>query len=49
MLSRYEPKVWARLIAIDSSGDASPIEGALDEAMRTLPQVILQTLHDVAS
>lgn len=49
MLSRYEPKVWARLIAIDSSQDASPIEAALDEATRTLPQVILQTLHDVAA
>lgn len=49
MLSRYEPKVWAKLIAIDSSEDASPIEAALDEAMRTLPQVILQTIHEVAS
>ena len=49
MLSRYEPKAWAKLIAIDSSEDASPIEAALDEAMRTLPQVILQTIYDVAS
>ncbi|MGY1593084.1 YaaC family protein [Geodermatophilus sp. SYSU D00708] len=48
MLSRYEPKAWAHLISIDASADASPIEGALDEAMRTLPQVLLQTLHDVA-
>jgi len=48
MLSRYEPKVWAHLISIDTSADASPIEGALDEAMRALPQVLLQTLHDVA-
>ncbi|MGZ3303803.1 MAG: YaaC family protein [Isosphaeraceae bacterium] len=48
MLSRYQPKEWSRLINIDLSEDASPIEGALDEAMRSLPQLILETLHVVA-
>jgi len=49
MLSRYEPRAWAGLIDIDLSKDASPIEAALEEAGRSLPQVILQTLHDVVS
>jgi hypothetical protein len=49
MLARYQPAQWAKLIDIDASRHAVPIEKLLDQAMKHLPVLIADTIEDVAT
>jgi hypothetical protein len=43
-LARYEPATWSKLIDIDRSSEANAIEHLLDEAIGSLPTVIVHLL-----
>lgn len=43
-LARYEPGAWSKLIDIDRSAEANAIEHLLDEAIGSLPAVIVRAL-----
>jgi hypothetical protein len=43
-LSRYEPAAWSKMIDIDRSAEANPIEHLLDEASHSVPAAVLHLL-----
>ena len=47
-ISRYQPAEWGRHIDVDRSPHAVPIERLLDDAVRVVPQLIAETLNEVA-
>jgi hypothetical protein len=47
MLARYEPASWVSQLQVDNSSVAVPLEAALDHAVDTCPQLILQAIHTV--
>ncbi|MEE1806766.1 YaaC family protein [Streptomyces sp. BE133] len=49
MLARYQPAEWARLIDVDNSQHAIPIERILEQAMEHLPTLIAATIEEVAT
>ncbi len=44
ILARYEPRRWAQLLDLDSSGAAVLIEYALNEALTVVPHLVLEAL-----
>lgn len=48
MLARYQPAEWATHINIDTSPYAAPIERLLKTAIRVVPEVISETIEQVA-
>jgi hypothetical protein len=44
ILARYEPRRWAQLLDLDSSGAAVLIEYALEEALTVIPHLVLEAL-----
>jgi hypothetical protein len=48
MLARYEPASWTKLLDVDSSPDAVPLEALLNEALDTCPQLILHAIRGVS-
>jgi hypothetical protein len=43
-LARYEPAIWSKMIDIDQSAEANPIEHLLEEAIESVPAAILYLL-----
>jgi hypothetical protein len=43
-LARYEPVAWAKMIDIDRSAEANPIEHLLEEALESIPAAVLYLL-----
>ena len=48
MLARYQPAEWASHIDIDASENAVAIECLLKEAIRILPQLVVETIDQIA-
>ncbi|MEJ3741743.1 YaaC family protein [Actinomycetes bacterium KLBMP 9797] len=48
MLARYEPASWTEHLDVDSSPDAVALETALERALDTCPELILQTMRRVS-
>lgn len=46
MLARYQPDTWARHLDVDAVETAVPLEALLDQALDTLPAVILAVLTE---
>ena len=46
--TRYEPDRWTRLIDINHFMEASAIEHLLEVAWDVVPDVVEETIHDVA-
>jgi hypothetical protein len=44
MLARYHPAAWTRALDVDRSPMAVPLEDALEEALRAVPQLIVTAL-----
>ncbi len=42
--ARNDPELWIAAIDVNSSPQAVPIEGALEEALETVPELILDAL-----
>lgn len=49
VLARYEPSTWVKLISIDDSQHAVPIERPLERAINHLPVVIADTITEVST
>ncbi|WP_405633746.1 YaaC family protein (plasmid) [Streptomyces sp. NBC_00016] len=49
MLARYEPATWGRLISVDNSQHAVPVEQVLERAISHLPVLIADTIIEVSS
>ncbi|WP_407547410.1 YaaC family protein [Streptomyces sp. Pv4-95] len=49
MLSRYQPAVWGKLISVDNSQHAVPIERLLERAINHLPVLIADTIAEVST
>ncbi|MFI1956240.1 YaaC family protein [Streptomyces xinghaiensis] len=49
MLARYEPATWVKLISIDDSQHAVPIERLLERAINHLPVLIADTISEVST
>lgn len=49
MLARYEPQAWAEVISVDKSSAAAPVEYMLEEALKSLPEIIHRTVLAVAA
>ncbi|MBB4910768.1 YaaC family protein [Actinophytocola algeriensis] len=47
MLARYQPAEWSSHINIDASENAVAIERLLKDAMRVLPQLVVETIDEV--
>lgn len=43
-LARYEPATWSKMIDIDQSAEANPIEHLLEEATESVPAAVLHLL-----
>jgi hypothetical protein len=43
-LARYEPAVWSKVLDIDRSAEATPIEHLLGEAIGSVPAAVLHLL-----
>lgn len=43
-LARYEPATWSKMIDIDQSAEANPIEHLLEEAIASVPAAVLYLL-----
>jgi hypothetical protein len=39
-LARYQPATWSKMIDIDKSAEANPIEHLLEEALRSVPDAV---------
>jgi hypothetical protein len=48
MVSRYDPKAWAARTSISNSGDAARLEHLLEQALVVLPELIYDTIRQVA-
>ncbi len=48
MLARYEPAAWASHINVDSSAHAVPLERLLRQAITLVPQLVVETIQEVA-
>lgn len=48
MLARYQPAEWASHINVDTSRHAVAIERLLKEVIRVLPQLVLETIDQIA-
>ncbi|WP_433274708.1 YaaC family protein [Actinosynnema sp. CS-041913] len=46
-LARYEPASWSKLINIDRSAEANPIEHFLDEAVNSIAQTVRHVLTTI--
>jgi hypothetical protein len=49
MLARYEPATWVKLISVDDSEHAVPIERLLERAVNHLPVLIADTITEVST
>ncbi|MGW7450173.1 YaaC family protein [Streptomyces sp. NPDC054787] len=49
MLARYQPAAWVKLISVDDSRHALPIERLLERAISHLPVLIADTIAEVSS
>ncbi|MEU1663879.1 YaaC family protein [Streptomyces sparsogenes] len=49
MLARYEPAVWGKVISVDDSPHAVPIERLLERAINHLPVLIADTITEVST
>ncbi|MDK1348948.1 YaaC family protein [Streptomyces sp. 378] len=49
MLARYEPAVWGKLISVDNSQYAVPIERLLERAINHLPVLIADAITEVST
>ncbi|WP_371797169.1 YaaC family protein [Streptomyces sp. NBC_01718] len=49
MLARYQPAVWVKLISVDDSQHAVPIERLLERAISHLPVLIADTSTEVST
>lgn len=45
MLARYEPSSWTEHLDVDTSANAVPLETALERALDTCPELILQAIR----
>jgi hypothetical protein len=48
MLTRYRPETWTKLMNVDSSEYAVPVEFILEIALDAAPDVIAHVLDDAA-
>jgi hypothetical protein len=48
MLARYEPAGWAKIIDVDSSREAVPVECLLDAAIDAIPSLVASTLKETS-
>jgi hypothetical protein len=46
MISRYQPANWTKLLDLDKSGYAAPLQYALQEAISVLPHLVLEALDN---
>ncbi len=46
MLARYQPRDWTKLLDVDSSPDAVPVEMMLATAASAIPRLLLAALLD---
>jgi len=44
-LARYEPATWSKMIDIDQSAEANPIEHLLEESINSVPDAVLYLLN----
>ncbi|MFE4925156.1 YaaC family protein [Streptomyces sp. NPDC056661] len=49
MLARYQPATWVKLISVDDSRHAVPIERLLERAISHLPVLIADTITEVST
>jgi hypothetical protein len=49
MLARYEPATWVKLISVDDSQHAVPIERLLERAITHIPALIADTIAEVST
>ncbi|WP_406409338.1 YaaC family protein [Streptomyces sp. NBC_01643] len=49
MLARYQPAAWVKLISVDDSQHAVPIERLLERAISHLPVLIADTITEVST
>lgn len=49
VLSRYEPAIWGKLISVDTSPHAVPIERLLERAINNLPVLIANAITEVSN
>ncbi|WP_406216794.1 YaaC family protein [Streptomyces decoyicus] len=49
MLARYQPAAWVKLISVDDSHHAVPIERLLERAISRLPVLIADTIAEVSA
>jgi hypothetical protein len=47
ILARYEPDTWSELIDINRSREADAIEQLLDDALKMVPNLVLDVLNDI--
>ncbi len=45
MIARYEPDAWVALLNVDESSLAVPLEGLLEDALVTVPHLVLDALR----
>ncbi|MFE2038508.1 YaaC family protein [Streptomyces scopuliridis] len=49
MLARYQPAAWVKLISVDDSQHAVPIERLMERAISHLPVLIADTIAEVST
>ncbi|WP_420716766.1 YaaC family protein [Streptomyces sp. CoH17] len=49
MLARYQPATWVKLISVDDSQHALPIERLLERAISHLPVLITDTITEIST
>ncbi|MER5600133.1 YaaC family protein [Streptomyces sp. NPDC002265] len=49
MLARYEPAAWGKLISVDDSQHAVPIERLLERTVNHLPVLITDGIVEVST
>jgi hypothetical protein len=49
MLTRYEPEGWAKVVDVNTSPDAVPVEFLLEEALSVIPEEMHRAILQVGS